>query len=207
MRDGSGRERVVLVRRCRRCDRVVRACAACRRSGALHLRAVRARPGAGAAFRDDDTRRPLTRYSHADQEIRLTVRRARSSRALHAQAAELAWAVPQVVAHRLARIAAAGAKPTLRDRKELARMVNEKHAAFGESWRAMGLQALRSQQSLAVLARTALQPPSRRKTAASVFAMQLQLQQAALAVLGKGLSPVHRRAVANAKRLGKTKLR
>jgi hypothetical protein len=139
----------------------------------------------------------------------MTVRRARTSRAIQAQAAELAWAVPQVVAHRLARIAAAGAKPTLRDRREFTRMVAEKHAAFGESWQAMGLQALHSQQSFAAaLARAALRPPlSRRKTASSVFALQLQLQQAALAVLGKGLSPVHRRAVANAKRLGKTKLR
>ena len=137
----------------------------------------------------------------------MTIRRARSSRTLHVQAAELAWAVPQVVAHRLARIAIAGAKPTPRDRKELKRMVAEKHAAFGESWQAMGLQALRSQQALATtLARAALQPRSRRK-AASLFAMQLQMQQAALAVLGKGLSPVHRRAVANAKRLGKTKPR
>jgi hypothetical protein len=169
---------------------------------------MRARRDAGAGFRGDDTRRPLTRYSHADQEIRMTARRTRSSRAIHAQAAELAWAVPQVVAHRLARIAAHGAKPTLRDRKELSRMVSEKHAAFGESWQAMGLQALHSQQSLAAaLARAALQPPSRRKTAASVFALQLQMHQAALAVLGKGLSPVHRRAVANAKRLGRTKLR
>jgi hypothetical protein len=138
----------------------------------------------------------------------MTVRRTRSSRTLHVQAAELAWAVPQVVAHRLARIAIAGAKPTPRDRKELTRIVAEKHAAFGESWQAMGVQAVRAQQSLATaLARAALQPPSRRKAAANVFAMQLQLQQAALAVLGKGLSPVHRRAVANAKRLGRTKLR
>jgi hypothetical protein len=34
-----------------------------------------------------------------------------------------------------------------------------------------------------------------------------QLHHAALGVLGKGLAPVHRKAVANAKRLGRTKLR
>jgi hypothetical protein len=33
------------------------------------------------------------------------------------------------------------------------------------------------------------------------------LHDAALAVLGKGLAPVHRRAVANAKRLARTRLR
>jgi hypothetical protein len=33
------------------------------------------------------------------------------------------------------------------------------------------------------------------------------MQAAALSVLSKGMAPVHRRAVANAKRLGKIKLR
>jgi hypothetical protein len=139
----------------------------------------------------------------------MTTRRrsARSARTLHAQAAELAWAVPQVVAHRLARIAGAGLKPTLRDRKEFARMVAEKHDAFGESWQAMAWQALHAQQEFtAALARAALAAPSpRRKNAAHALAQQLH--RSALAVAGKGLAPVHRRAVANAKRLGRTKLR
>jgi hypothetical protein len=34
-----------------------------------------------------------------------------------------------------------------------------------------------------------------------------QLQHATLGILGKGLGPVHRKAVANAKRLARTKLR
>jgi hypothetical protein len=135
----------------------------------------------------------------------MPARRKRSS--LQLQAAELAWAVPQVVAHRLARMAAAGPKPTPRDRKEFARMVAEKHAAFGESWQAMARHTLQAQQSLALsLARAAMTPPSpRRKPAA--HALALQMHQAALSVFGKGLAPVHRRAVANAKRLGRTKLR
>jgi hypothetical protein len=133
--------------------------------------------------------------------------RRRSLHTLQAQAAELAWAVPQVVAHRLARIAGAGLKPTLRDRKEFARMVAEKHDAFGESWQAMAWQTLHAQQAFAAaLARAAMTVPSlRRKSAAHSLAEQLQ--RSALAVAGKGLAPVHRRAVANAKRLGRTKLR
>ncbi len=47
--------------------------------------------------------------------------------------------------------------------------------------------------------------PSRRKLSASSVA--IQLQDAALGILGKGLGPVHRKAVANAKRLARTKLR
>ena len=135
----------------------------------------------------------------------MAVRRGRSSRALQAKAAELALAVPQVVAHRLARLATAGASPTLRDRKEFARMVAEKHDAFGESWAAMAQQAWRSQHSFAAaLTRTALTPATlRRGPAAHAFALQLHMQQAALAMFGKGLAPVHRRAVANAKRLGR----
>jgi hypothetical protein len=139
----------------------------------------------------------------------MAARRVRSPAKVQAQAAELALAVPQVVAHRLARIANAGASPSARDRKEFARMVSEKHAAFAESWQAMAMQALHSQQAFAAaLARTALTPPARRRKAAShSLSLQLQMQQAALALFGKGLAPVHRRAVANAKRLGRTKLR
>jgi hypothetical protein len=133
----------------------------------------------------------------------MTLRRSRSSRTLAARSAELAWAVPQVVGHRLAGMADSSAWKTARGRKELVRMVAEKQAAFGESWQAMALQALRSQQSLAALMRTATLSPSRRKSNASALALQMELQRAALAVLGQGLAPVHRRAVANAKRLAK----
>jgi hypothetical protein len=137
----------------------------------------------------------------------MPARRKRSSRTLQAQAAELAWAVPQVVAHRLARMASAGPKPTPRDRKEFARMVAEKHEAFGESWQAMAWHTLRAQQSFAAaLARAATAPLARRRKPAA-NALALELQRSTLAVFGKGLAPVRRRAVANAKRLARTKLR
>ncbi len=139
----------------------------------------------------------------------MTVRRprsARASRALAARTAELAWAVPQVIGHRLAGFADPAAWKSARGRKEAVRMVAEKQAAFGESWRAMTAQALQSQRKLAAaLARAATPSASRRKADAATLALQLELQRAALAVLGKGLAPVHRRAVANAKRLGKKK--
>jgi hypothetical protein len=41
----------------------------------------------------------------------------------------------------------------------------------------------------------------------SPAASAAQWHKAALGVLGKGLTPVHRKAVANAKRLARTKLR
>lgn len=137
----------------------------------------------------------------------MTARRARSSRSLSAKTAELAFAVPQVVAHRLLRMANAGPHLSARDRKEFARMIAEKNSAFGESWNAMALQALQSNRAFAAtLARAAWTPPSTRGNPAA-HALATQLHNAALAVLGKGLAPVHRRAVANAKRLARTRLR
>jgi hypothetical protein len=137
----------------------------------------------------------------------MTTRRARPSRSLSAKTAELALAVPQVVAHRLLRMAHAGPNLSPRDRKEFARMIAEKNSAFGESWNAMALQTLQSHRAFATsLALAAWTPPAMRgRPAAQALATQLHL--AALAVLGKGLAPVHRRAVANAKRLARTRLR
>ena len=136
----------------------------------------------------------------------MVTRKVRGTRSLATKAAELAWAVPQVVAHRVSRMALSGPKLSLRDRKEFERMVAEKNAAFGESWNAMATQAAVEHQQLAasffrsLLAVAKGKPPSAAGSAA-------QLHKAALGVLGKGFAPVHRKAVANAKRLARTKLR
>jgi hypothetical protein len=137
----------------------------------------------------------------------MSPRRTRLARQLAAQAHELATAVPQVVAHRMTRMALAGPKLSERDRKEFARMIAEKNSAFSESWNAMALQAMRSHQALSLSLTRSLwtTPPLRNKAAASAFAVELH--NAALGVFGKGLAPVHRKAVANAKRLARTKLR
>ena len=131
----------------------------------------------------------------------------RPSASLSAKTTELALAVPQVVAHRLLRMAHAGPHLSARDRKEFARMVAEKHTAFGESWNAMALQALQSQRTFAAALALAATPLRSPRAGPAAHALAAQLQQAALAVIGKGLAPVHRRAVANAKRLARTRLR
>lgn len=64
------------------------------------------------------------------------------------QASEIALAVPQVVAHQMAPMAASGANPSARDRREFQRMDAEKIAEFGESWNAMAWQMLRANQAL-----------------------------------------------------------
>jgi len=132
-------------------------------------------------------------------------RRPRKSKTLAAKMAELSVAVPQVVAHRVARMAIAGQTPSERDKKEFELMVAEKKIAFGQSWNAMAVQAARANQTLALSFFKSLWMPSRRKP--SVGTMTSQIQRAAVGVLNKGVAPVHRKAVANAKRLARTKLR
>jgi hypothetical protein len=136
----------------------------------------------------------------------MPLRPSRKTKSIAAKAAELAVAVPQVVAHRVARMAMAGPTLSERDRKEFERMVAEKHTAFGEAWQAMATQSVRANQALAEsFVRSAWSPsPGDKPTAA---AMAAQLQDAAMGVLGSGLGPVHRKAVANARRLARTKLR
>jgi hypothetical protein len=136
----------------------------------------------------------------------MAIRRKRVTQSLAVKAAELALAVPQVVAHRVTRMALSGPELSARDRKEFQRMVAEKNAAFSASWSAMARQAALANQALsASIFKSFLSVARGKRPSASASAAQLQ--RAALGVLGKGLGPVHRKAVANAKRLGRTKLR
>ena len=135
----------------------------------------------------------------------MTKRRSRKSKPLAVQAAELAVAVPQVIAHRVTRMAIAGTSPSARDRREFHRMGAEKVAAFNESCNAMVLQVFRINQQLALSYMQSLWFPWARP-GSSVQSVSRQLTGAASGILGEGMAPVHRRAVANAKRLGRTKL-
>ena len=65
------------------------------------------------------------------------------------KSAELAWATPQVVAHRLGRMAASGPIPSARDSAEFTRMWSEKVTAFNDSWAAMALQGFAANQAMA----------------------------------------------------------
>ena len=121
----------------------------------------------------------------------------RKAARLQAQAAQTFTAAPQVVAQRLQRLALAGPRPSARDQREFQRMGAEKLAAFGEAWQAMAWQMLKSNQALAASMLRGGWPMQ----AAQAW------QAAALDILGQGLRPVHRRAVANARRLARRKPR
>ena len=118
------------------------------------------------------------------------MRRTHTSKALAARTTELMFAVPQVIAHRALRSG---------DRKEMHRMGAEKVFAFGESWNAMMMQTALEYQRVAMSLAMSFWFPwaSRRSPFSSVMP----------AILGAGLAPIHRRARANATRLGRRKPR
>jgi hypothetical protein len=83
------------------------------------------------------------------------------------QLVEIGWSAPVVIGYRTARMVAGGWPPSARDRREYARMAQEKIEAFGQA------------------ATAAVTTPPRDVAA----------------LLGNVLTPVHRRVVANRRRL------
>lgn len=134
-----------------------------------------------------------------------TRRNPKAAASVARQATGIAVAAPQVVAHRLTRMAVAGPNPSARDRREFTRMVTEKQAAFQQSWAAMGLQSMVAGQALMqAWMRMWWMPWSPPLFNGTALASQAAHWQNALwSVAGKGLAPVHRTAVANARRLAR----
>ncbi|HKP66298.1 MAG TPA: polyhydroxyalkanoate granule-associated phasin [Casimicrobiaceae bacterium] len=126
----------------------------------------------------------------------MSARRPRNATRATRQGIELALAVPVVVTHRMSRLVTAGPTPSARDRREFERMSAEKVAAFCESWNAMWMAA----SSAYLRAWFSWTPWTPFTFNASHRSRQ---RKAALGVLTAGLAPVHRRAVANARRLGR----
>jgi hypothetical protein len=133
------------------------------------------------------------------------------SMAIGRQTTELMMATPQVVAHRLARLAMAGAMPSARDQREFHMMSAEKVAAFGESWNAIAIEVMKVQQQVALGVARAMWSPfgvgRGQPSLISMFTPSARSISTALGVIDKGMAPVHRRAVANAKRLRSTRIR
>jgi len=123
-----------------------------------------------------------------------------SSKSLPTLASEVAYAAPQVIAHRLTRMAFAGANPSARDQREFYRMGAEKVEAFYESWNAMMLQTLQINQRLLFSMWFPWAAQGSNKSPVE------QLEKAATQILTSGIKPVHKRAVSNAKRLNKTNI-
>ena len=135
----------------------------------------------------------------------MSARRNRKALTLARKSAELGLAVPVVVAHRVARMARAGSPPNARDRREFTRMGTEKLMAFNESWMAMWAQSMRIQQEISVAMWRSwwsvwTHPRSSRALP------WVDAPWAALRMMAEGTAPIHRRATANARRLGRVRL-
>jgi len=137
----------------------------------------------------------------------MTKHSARRRQRVLGQAADLMFAAPQVMAHRLSRMALAGLSPSKRDRREFTTMGTEKITAFAQSWNAMALEALRFNQELAMecwkAAWTPWWMPGRGSLVSRMLTDSRRLEVATLDTLGRGLAPIRRRAVGNARRLNR----
>jgi hypothetical protein len=92
-----------------------------------------------------------------------------------------------------------GGTPSPRDRAELHRMSTEKVAAFYESWNAMFVEMCRANVQFAQA--SIGWPWSLAMSRRAPARLSTEGGRAVAAVLGAGLAPIRRRAVANAKRL------
>ncbi|TJZ78858.1 polyhydroxyalkanoate granule-associated phasin [Chitiniphilus eburneus] len=113
---------------------------------------------------------------------------------------EIWWATPQVMTHRLTRMARAGHTPSVRDQREFSRMGTEKVDAFSRAGWAMGLELWRAQQQWWLAWLRAWPLPGGTLTLPRFQPVNYHR------VMARGMAPVHRRVTANAKRLGRLKL-
>jgi hypothetical protein len=127
-------------------------------------------------------------------------RRRSTSGNLARKTLELSISAPQVVAHRVYRMATAGYPLSQRDRREFTRMGSEKVQAYYQSWTAMWMQFYQLQFEFAL----AWVTMPLRLMGGSAFAWRpASSHRAATRLLAAGLAPVHSKAVANAKRLSR----
>jgi hypothetical protein len=143
---------------------------------------------------------------------------------LAARTAETMLASAHVVGYRMRRMALCGASPSARDRREFALMGREKAEAGAQSAWAMGSHMLngnqllwtrafsnmlRSTSALMLLAssRTPAQWITRQMAVAREFgnagASMANVSRSATRLAHRGLKPIHAKATANARRLGR----
>jgi len=120
-------------------------------------------------------------------------------------------AAQAVVGHRSRTIERALSNPFAADHAELGRMVSEKSSAFGAAGASLARDVLTMQADLsaqaAALGRMMMgQLPTSRATQAMVSRSQ-RLASAALVSSIRALTPVHKAATANARRLGRARQR
>lgn len=116
------------------------------------------------------------------------------------QSCELAVAIPQVMALRLLQLTASGTSPSAKDHEEFHRMWIEKVMVYNESWSAMAAEVLRYQHKLLDSCSNYWLNPWSLFTQSGHSHIK-HAHRAGQKVLKKGMAPIHRTTVANAKRL------
>lgn len=96
---------------------------------------------------------------------------------------DISMAAPQVINHRLTRMALSGPVLSARDQKEFTRMVVEKQVAFSQAWLTMGAEMFKVQQQLCL---AWMRNP---------WTMGQKLPVAADKVAARSLAPIRRKAV------------
>lgn len=144
--------------------------------------------------------------------------------ALTRKTAEMMVASAQVIHHRTGRMTAAGHNPSARDRREFALMRQEKIDATMESAQAMSSQVMATNARLGLRyfqlmststaalmslasSRTVSQSMARHaklvRTVSAAAPLSAAIAAAGVKIAHRGLKPMHSRANANAKRLGR----
>ena len=126
--------------------------------------------------------------------------RSNASQRIATQALELSIAAPQVVAKRLMQMGTAGFVPSAADQREFKQMGQEKVQAFFESWSAMWSASLQAQMQFAQRLPSATMSAAWGRPQSVVSALSA-FSKSGANVVAAGLSPVHAKAVSNAKRL------
>ena len=129
----------------------------------------------------------------------------RNAKTAAAKMVDISLAAPQVVAHRVTRMAHSGPVLSERDRKEFTGMVQEKQLAFAQSFLAWNTAVLRWQMHMQMQWFSACLRGDYAK-AFQPFFSPLPLAAAGEKAAAQALEPVRRKAVSNAKRLAKTPL-
>ncbi|MEG2045608.1 MAG: hypothetical protein RR855_05610 [Comamonas sp.] len=125
----------------------------------------------------------------------------------HQKVLDLSIATPQVVAHRLTRMALAGPVPNARDQKEFTGMVMEKQLAFAQSWWAAWNAALQGPWSMAWSTwQTALSGGMLASSPWAMWKLAERSSAPAAQVVNAALTPIARKASSNARRLARTPL-
>ncbi len=130
----------------------------------------------------------------------MTHRKTKKHKPLPLQFSELAFTAPQVISHRMFRLATAGLKPSRRDQQEMIRMNTEKYQAMSESINSILLESIRMNQELTFSCLRMFWLSGTNPVTAA-FENAIQMGKVMNEITSLGIAPFHRRAMANAKRL------